>query len=132
MDLTRNSMFKELAEQVLEGPCKPNEGNKDDPAHPAIHPTGIIPRGLEDREQKLYNLIVHRFLAVFGEPAIKETVTYSIDCNGETFTTKGTVTKVMNWLELYGVFGKQKDEELPKATVGEKLLNKKTTPEKIQ
>jgi len=124
-DLTRNPQFKKYADTVLKGPCIPNEGKKDDPAHPAIYPTGIIPDGLDEREQKLYNLIVHRFLAVFGKPAIKETVTYSIDCEGEIFTTKGTVTKVMNWLELYGVFGKQKDEELPKATVGEKIQNKK-------
>ena len=36
---------------------KPNNGKKDDEAHPAIHPTGILPSGLSKDEQKIYDLI---------------------------------------------------------------------------
>ena len=45
----------------------PAEGQKSDPAHPAIYPTGQAPSSLGIREAKIYNLVVHRFLAVFGE-----------------------------------------------------------------
>ena len=52
----------------------PNEGSKTDPAHPAIYPTGEKPKGkLEGVELKLFDLIIRRFLATFGDPAISQT-----------------------------------------------------------
>ena len=48
---------------------KPIEGQKSDPAHPSIYPTGEI-RKLEDREEKLYNLIAKRFISAFSPDAI--------------------------------------------------------------
>lgn len=114
---------------------KPNNGKKKDPAHPAIYPTGVPPKALEGREKKLYDLIVRRFLATFGDAAIRETVTYTIECAQEPFIAKGTLTKEPGWMTLYGVYGKQKEEELPKAKVGDevtgpivKKLDKETTP----
>ena len=51
----------------------PNEGKKTDPAHPAIYPTGENPRGrLNASEFKLFDLIIRRFLATFGQPAISQ------------------------------------------------------------
>jgi DNA topoisomerase-1 len=44
---------------------KPVEGPKTDPAHPSIYPTGEY-RALQDQEEKLYTLIVKRFLACFS------------------------------------------------------------------
>lgn len=43
---------------------KPIEGKKDDPAHPSIYPTGEF-ADLKEREQKLYQLIVKRFISAF-------------------------------------------------------------------
>ena len=42
----------------------------NDPAHPAIYPTGIKPINLNSAELKVYDLIVKRFFATFGETAI--------------------------------------------------------------
>ncbi len=51
----------------------PNEGKKTDPAHPAIYPTGENPRGrLNASEFKLFDLIIRRFLATFGQSAISQ------------------------------------------------------------
>jgi DNA topoisomerase I len=51
----------------------PNEGKKTDPAHPAIYPTGEKPRGrLNANEFKLFDLIIMRFLATFGQPATSQ------------------------------------------------------------
>lgn len=51
---------------------KPIEGAKSDPAHPSIYPTGQEENlsGLGEQEQKIYKLIVARFLALFCEDAI--------------------------------------------------------------
>ncbi len=125
-ELSKQKEFEKPCTELLsKKTLKPNNGKKKDPAHPAIYPTGVTPKGIKDKEKKLYELLVRRFLATFGEPAIKETVTYTVDCNQEKFLTKGTVTKKLGWLEYYGAFGKQKDEELPKTEIGEEIKNKK-------
>jgi len=139
LELLKNQTnFKEGAEFLLKkSSLKPNNGKKKDAAHPAIYPTGLKPGPLGDKEKKLYELIVRRFMATFGEHAVRETATYTIDCNKEEFTVKGTVTKVKGWMELYGEFSKQKEEELPMAKEGQPInepkitkLDKETTPPK--
>ena len=114
----------------------PNNGAKTDPAHPAIYPTGIMPT-VKGREQMVYDLIVRRFLATFGDPAVRETVKIDIDVKNEIFVAKGTTTKEKGWHELYGNYAKQKEEELPRTVIGEEvtiieisMLDKETQPPK--
>ncbi|HME87405.1 MAG TPA: DNA topoisomerase I, partial [Candidatus Nanoarchaeia archaeon] len=136
-ELAKNDTYKELAKKVLAGKLVPNEGEKEDPAHPAVHPTGIPPKGLEEREAKLYDLIVHRFFAIFGDPATRETQKITIDVNAENFTTSGTVTVEKGWHDLYGRYVMLKDEELPVLKEGDEItvkellmLDKETSPPK--
>jgi DNA topoisomerase I len=96
----------------------PNNGKKTDPAHPAIYPTGTRPT-MAGREMKVYDLIVRRFLATFGEAAVRETMNIEVDVKAEVFVAKGTRTKFKGWHELYGKYATQKEEELPKTAVGE-------------
>ena len=44
---------------------EPTKGKKTDPAHPAIYPTGETKK-LKELEKKVYDLIVKRFIFVFG------------------------------------------------------------------
>ncbi len=125
-DIARNPAFKKEAEQVLGmKSITPNNGKKTDAAHPAIYPTGIVPKALDPKARKLYHLIVRRFLATFGEHAVRETVTYTVDCAKEEFICKGTLTKEKGWMELYGEFSKAKEEELPPAQKGDQVKNKR-------
>ncbi|MEK6874233.1 MAG: DNA topoisomerase I [Nanoarchaeota archaeon] len=135
--LAKQEHYKPLVQIVLKGKLKPNNGKKTDPAHPAIYPTGIIPKSLEDREAKLYELIVRRFLATFGEPATRETQSITIMINTEPFNARGTRTTTPGWHILYQPFLKLQEEELPGLTKGEKviikninLLEKQTQPPK--
>ena len=105
---------------------KPNEGKKSDPAHPSIYPTGLIPQ-LSGKDADLYDLIVRRFLATFGDPAIRETIKIVVDVESENFIAKGTRTKVKAWHELYGRFAMMKEEELPAVEKGEDVKVKKLT-----
>ena len=104
---------------------KPKEGKKTDPAHPAIHPTGEVPSKLLDQERKVYDLIVKRFFAVFGEDAVRETNTITIDVNNHNFILKGTRTIEKNWHELYEPYLKFEDIQLPPLHKGETVENKK-------
>ncbi|MEA3430755.1 MAG: DNA topoisomerase I [Nanoarchaeota archaeon] len=98
---------------------KPNEGKKNDAAHPAIYPTGVQPKSLKPREAKVYDLVVRRFLATFGDDAVRETMKVVIDVNKEMFISKGTRTVEKGWHELYGKYTMLKEEELPAVSEGE-------------
>ena len=54
------------------GVLRPRQGVKDDPAHPAIYPTGVKPAKLSIRQWRIYDLIVRRYLACFAKPAVIE------------------------------------------------------------
>ncbi|MBW2972063.1 DNA topoisomerase I [Candidatus Woesearchaeota archaeon] len=118
-DISKQEQYTKECTIVLgKKPLKPNNGTKTDPAHPAIYPTGSVPT-VKGREAKVYDLIVRRFLATFGDPATRETVKIDIDVKEEVFTAKGTRTTYRGWHELYGRYATQKEEELPKTEVGE-------------
>jgi DNA topoisomerase-1 len=104
---------------VGKGLFAPNEGKKEDPAHPAIFPTGIEPGSIGDSEKKLFELIVARFISVFGEPALEEITKVSADSNGVKFSASGKVIREKGWIALYGRFFKTKDVILPAFTKGE-------------
>lgn len=110
---------------LLNRNLKPREGAKVDPAHPAIYPTGELPKKLSPQEARLYELIVRRFFAVFGDAALRETQTLSIDVKKENFISKGTITLEPGWHDLYKPFLKIKEETLPLVNLNDSLHIKK-------
>ncbi len=111
--LSETAKYRKSASTLLSQPfLTPNEGNKTDPAHPCIYPTGE-PDELESFESKLYDLIVKRFLSCFGKPAVRETQTVNFKIGPEDFFAKGSRTLEKNWHEFYEPYVKLKDEELP-------------------
>ncbi|MBC7547720.1 MAG: DNA topoisomerase III, partial [Polaromonas sp.] len=74
--------------------------------HFAIIPTLQAPSGLSEAEQKLYDLVVRRFMAVFF-PVAEYLVTTRIsliEANGvgHSFKTEGKVLVKPGWLAIYG------------------------------
>ncbi|MFH0977905.1 MAG: DNA topoisomerase I [Candidatus Woesearchaeota archaeon] len=109
--LSKQKPYSVLAMQLK--PVTPNNGKKTDPAHPAIYPTGLAPKSLKEREAKVYDIIVKRFLSTFAAPAVRETMTISIDLNGEPFLAKGTTTVEKGWHLFYEPYVKLDETELP-------------------
>ena len=119
VSLSKQTLYKELCAKLLKkDSLKPNNGNKSDPAHPAIYPTGQSSHLTGDK-QKVYDLIVRRFMATFGEPAVRETMTVKIEVKEEPFNVKGTRTIKDGWHIFYGDYVGLKDVELPKVEKGE-------------
>lgn len=70
--------------------------------HFAIIPTAQAPKHLSEPEQKLYDLVVKRFLSVFY-PAAEHLITTRITrVEGEPFKTEGKVLVNPGWLAVYG------------------------------
>ncbi len=121
-NLEKIQEYKESARTLLsKKSLKPNEGKKTDPAHPAIYPTGLHAKITESDEHKIYDLIVKRFFATFGEDAERETVTVDINVKDEKFETKGTRTTIKGWHLLYEPYVKLSDEEFPPLKEKEEL-----------
>jgi len=126
-NLQKQSDYKEIVEKVLKTKLTPNNGKKTDPAHPAIYPTGVLPKKMEAREKKIYDLIVRRFFAVFGEPAVRETMKIIFDVKDEKFLSKGTRTVEKGWHELYGRYVTLEEIELPEMKEGDTVTIQKST-----
>ncbi|MBW2985501.1 DNA topoisomerase I [Candidatus Woesearchaeota archaeon] len=124
-DLSKQKTYSLLCNKLLEKKLTPNEGKKTDPAHPSIYPTGIIPKEIDSDVKKLYDLIVKRFLATFAQIAKRESTTAKIECNGEIFVAKGTITTDPGWHEFYQPYVKQNEIQLPSIKQGETVNVKK-------
>ncbi|MBS3101018.1 DNA topoisomerase I [Candidatus Woesearchaeota archaeon] len=113
-ELARQRQYADSVKSLLKKPkLTPNNGKKTDPAHPAIFPTGIGAKGLKEREARIYDLVVKRFLATFAEHAVRETMAAKINCNGEIFIAKGTRTIEKGWHVFYAPYVKLEEVELP-------------------
>ena len=78
--------------------------------HFAIIPTPQAPKSLNELEQKLYDFVVRRFLAVFF-PAAEYLVTTRITrVEGYPFKTEGKVLVNPGWLTVYGKEGQEGEE----------------------
>ena len=81
--------------------------------HFAIIPTGQLPKTLNEVEQKIFDLVVRRFLAVFY-PAAEYDVTVRITTVGaHQFKTEGKVLAEPGWLEVAGKGRTQRERLLP-------------------
>src|SRR5699024_1433713 len=71
--------------------------------HHAIIPTEqpVILEELNDKERKIYDLVVKRFLAVLSAPYEYEQITITAEIAGEAFTAKGKTVKKKGWKEIY-------------------------------
>ena len=121
-DLSKMPEYEMLTKELLKlKEIKPNNGKKTDPAHPAIYPTGLAPGNLKPKEQKVYDLIVKRFMATFAKPAIRETMEVIIDVKKELFIAKGTRTIEENWHVYYKPYLKVEEVTLPNLKESDKI-----------
>ena len=92
--------------------------------HFAIIPTLEAPSGLSDAEQKLYDFVVRRFIAVFYPAAEYQVTTRisTVDANAQShhFKTTGRVLVEPGWLAIYG---KEAAAEVDDAKDGDKGQN---------
>jgi DNA topoisomerase-1 len=87
----------------------PTEGEKTDPAHPAIYPTGESKK-LKEGDKKLYDLIVKRFISCFCDAAVVENKKVKVEVNGLKFDVRGLEIKEENWMKVYPT--KTKEEKI--------------------
>lgn len=109
------------AAPLLDKPLKPTRGKKFDAAHPPIYPThALYPSALEGPKARVYELIVRRFLATFGDPMVTESTRADIEAGSETFFVRGKVVVDPGYAGIY-TYARSADEEIPALEEGQKL-----------
>ena len=83
--------------------------------HFAIVPTGETPRNLDEKQEKIFDMVARRFIAVFYPPAQFEVTTRITTVAREKFKTEGKVIIDPGWLAVYG--RQAQGEESEKAIV---------------
>ncbi len=119
----KTTKYAGFAEEVLaKGNLVPVQGKKDDPAHPAIHPTGSKKTTrLTPSETKVYDLIVRRFLALFYDPSLKESVRADLTAGEHLFHLRGLKTLVPGWIEVYKPYAAVSERDLPSINKGDRV-----------
>ncbi len=126
--LKKNSTLKSAAERVLSlDKLEPNEGSKEDPAHPCIYPTRTPNEELSEEMWNVYELISRRFLATFGRPAKIMSQKIGLSIGNHEFEANGRYYTDNGWLEIYDRFSSKNEEPLPKLEAGDKV-----NPEKVE
>ena len=105
LDKLKESYAKEISYAKRKNPI---DGNKTDPAHPSITPTGII-KDLEGYDQKIYDLIVKRFISCFCEDAEIENKKVEAEINNLKFSEKGLEIIKSAWMDVYPIKMKEKE-----------------------
>jgi DNA topoisomerase III len=117
--------FAPFAKQVLkQGWVKPNKrvfDNSKISDHFAIIPTLQAPKHLNEAEQKVYDMVVRRFLAVFFPPAEYLQTTRITHVGEHHFKTEGRVLQSPGWLAVYGRAASEESENLPAIKPDEKV-----------
>ncbi|WP_241138818.1 DNA topoisomerase III [Bacillus mycoides] len=98
--------YRPLAHKVLQKPIKPNKSFVDDSKvsdHHAIIPTeGYVNfSAFTDKERKIYDLVVKRFLAVLFPAFEYEQLTLRTKVGNETFIARGKTVLHAGWKEVY-------------------------------
>ena len=85
--------------------------NKKVSDHFAIIPTLQAPSGLSEAEQKIYDLVVRRFMAVFFPPAEFLVTTRITTAANQQFKTEGKVLVSAGWQAIYGKEAQDDDDK---------------------
>ena len=125
------SSYGPLAKKILkQGWVRPNKrifNNAKISDHFAIIPTPLAPKALSEIEQKLYDLVVRQFLAVFYPSAEYMVTTRVTRVEKEAFKSEGRVLVNAGWLEVHGKAAAGDDEtpNLVAVKKGEKAKTEK-------
>ena len=109
--------YSKLTVKVLKNPIKGSKHFVDNSKvsdHHAIIPTeqAVNLSSLSDKERKIYDLVVKRFLAVLYPPFEYEQTTIKVKISEEIFIAKGKIVKAQGFKEIYeSNFNEEHSEE---------------------
>jgi len=121
--LAEDTGLRPHAKEIIKNKwIKPNKrifDNSKISDHFAIIPTPQPPKALNDVQQKIYDLVVRRFMAVFFPSAEYLVTTRITEIAPHKFKTEGKILVKPGWLAIYGKDEQQESANLPPVAKGE-------------
>jgi len=132
--------YKKAAFLAGRGPIKADKRFVDDGKvsdHHAIIPTEqfVNLAALSDKERKIYDLVVRRFLAVFYPPYVCERIEAVCEAGGETLIARGKTVKNLGWKEVYEKGdddGEAEADDVPEQNIGDLTIGGSLRLERVQ
>jgi DNA topoisomerase III len=114
LEMLTETPYAQFAGEILKQQwVRPNKrvfNNAKISDHFAIIPTSLAPKNLSEPEQKLYDLVTKRFLAIFYPAAEFLVSTRITHVEGEAFKTEGKVMVQAGWMSVYGREAQTEDQ----------------------
>lgn len=110
--------YRNIANSLAAKPIKSTKAFVDDSKvsdHHAIIPTEqfVNVSAFSDKERKIYDLVIKRFLAVLMPPHEFEQLTLLAEMNGEKFVAKGKSIVTQGWKDVYdNRFDEESEEDM--------------------
>ncbi|MGM0875179.1 MAG: DNA topoisomerase III [Bacillota bacterium] len=135
LEACRIKPYASVIAKIINKPIKGNKSFVDDQKvsdHHAIIPTeeSVPISALSDKERKIYDLVVKRFLAVLLPAYQYEQTVVTAKIDDELFTAKGKRILTQGWKEVYSDHldeDNEDDQKLPVLTKGDTLSIKSLT-----
>jgi DNA topoisomerase-1 len=121
------AQYRHLASKLtLQPALRPNQGPKEDPAHPAVYPTGESPkRPLIQPEANLLDLIIRRFMAALAEASLRESSKLTLKKEPHRFFLRSSRLLREGWIQFYKPYTSEESQELPDLKIADRIqLNK--------
>lgn len=117
--LLANEFAGQAQKIISKGKPNPSKG-KETKDHPPIHPEMPAQRKmLNEKQWKVYELVVRRFLATLSEECETENTSAEISLNEEPFVAKGQIVLKKGWKEFYP-YSTVKEVILPELKEGDR------------
>jgi DNA topoisomerase-3 len=133
--VAENHNYHQFAKQILnKNWVKPNKrifDNSKISDHFAIIPTTQAPKNLSEPEQRLYDMVTRRFMAVFFPAAEFQVTTRYTEVSGHQFKTEGKVMTNPGWLAIYGKEAANDDDKENAGTLVPVAKDEKVKTEKV-
>ena len=121
-EISKVPEFSKYSDALLaQKPLTPSKGKKESRDHPPVHPvTAASKAKLSDREWKIYELVVRRFLATLSGDAETGNEAVEILLGKEPFIANGQRIIKLGWKEVYH-YSVLSEVFLPKLSIGVKV-----------
>lgn len=129
LEASRTKEYAQVIAKITKQPIKANKSFVDDAKvsdHHAIIPTeeSVPLSALSDKERKIYDLVVKRFLAVLLPAHQYEQTVITAKIEDEQFTAKGKRIIVQGWKEVFSDYpddDHEEEQKLPALSKGDSL-----------
>ena len=118
--LSRHEPVADVARELAATPrLKPTAGSRRSTDHPPVHPVDVPKTVLSGDRDKVYDLVVRRFLATLMPAAVIEGQRLDVRLGTEPFLARGSRVATPGFLRVYQKYASQRDRALVPCSEGD-------------